>query len=82
MQNLEKDSYKTKDFANASALMALGFNLLYLDRTSIDGRVDFVFEKRKEIEEYAQAHFSGQLKIATIQYYSAQRTLKSRLHNS
>jgi hypothetical protein len=78
----EKDSYRTKDFANASALLALGYKLLFLDRGSNDGRVDFIFHRGAGIEKSAEAHFSGQLKITTTEYYSAQRTLKSRLHNS
>ena len=82
MQILENETYRTKDFANASALMAVGFNLLFLDRTSPDGRADFVFERKLDIERYAEAHFAGELKLPTVQYYSAQRTLKSRLHNS
>jgi hypothetical protein len=82
MQINESDLYRTKDFANASALLALGFTLLFLDRTSADGRADFVFERQQDIEKCAEAHFAGKLKIATNQYYSAQRTLKSRLHNS
>ncbi|MFA4995719.1 MAG: hypothetical protein WC536_01095 [Patescibacteria group bacterium] len=78
----ESDFYQTCDFANASALMALGYNLLSLDRTSGDGRVAFVFQRKNGIETAAEAHFSGRLKLITTQYYSAQRTLKSRLHNS
>lgn len=81
MKILEDDLFRTTDFACASALLALGFKLELLDRTRSDGRVDFVFRRDPGIDEAIQAHFSGQLKVSSIEYYSAQRNLKSRLKN-
>ena len=78
----EKDHYFTSDFANASALFALGFNLLFLDRTSGDGRVSFIFQRDPGIVNAAEEHFAGLLNISTMKYFSSQRILKSRLHNA
>jgi len=81
MRNYQ-ETYITSDFANASALLALGHKLEMLDRSRPDGRVNFVFQKDNWIEQDAEAHFAERLKIVTTQYYSAQRILKARLHNS
>jgi len=81
MQISEKDNFLTSDFSAASAALALEFNLLFLDRTSGDGRVTFVFQRTAEIEKAMADHFAGRLNIPTMKYFSAQRILKTRLHN-
>ena len=77
----ESNLYRTFDFANASALLALGYKLELLDRSRPDGRVDFCFIRDGGLDEAVQAHFAGNLKLSTVSYFSAQRSLKSRLHN-
>lgn len=74
---MNNQEYKTKDLAEATALVSTGNNLLRIDR---DGRICFfVFENRHDCEIISNKFFFGKLLVNGREFYEAMIRLKSRI---
>lgn len=74
---MNKDTYKTKDLAEAGALIIKKQELLRIER---EGKTCwFVFEKKHECEEIANQFFFGNLIANVREYYEILNRLKGRI---
>lgn len=76
----ETETYFTKDFWLAGALLASGKKLIRLDWR--DGRAFFMFPDLDKCEQAAQAYWAGDLKVSAKAFTDALRTLKDRLYGN
>lgn len=69
--------YKTKDLAEAAALIIEGQQMLRIDR---DGRICwFVFENKDKCEEISNKFFFGGLLVNGREFYETVVRLKNRI---
>ena len=74
------DTYKTRDLAEAGALVTKNQQLLRLDR---DGKTCwFIFENKKKCEELSNQFFFGELLLNARNYYEALTRLKNRIFST
>lgn len=79
--NAAMNFYETTDLNLATVLMALGCNLLHLDRVN-PRRVVFCFEKNANIEAYTDEYWTGALRLPALALFTQQKLLKQRLYSS
>ena len=77
---IKTNSYLTSDFWIASTLMALGENLISLDRSN-GHRVRFVFEYSGSLNSNVARYKAGEIKIEPQKLFVQTRLLKSRLYD-
>ena len=73
-------TFGTHDMGVAAALIALGYEIISLDKTN-PKKVLFVFQRLKNIEETASLYWSNKLKIKAQSFFDAIRALKNRLYS-
>lgn len=72
-----KEPYKTKDLAEASALLVMKKTLLKVER---EGQICwFVFDDKKNCEKISNNFFFGQLPVNAREYYEAMNRLKNKI---
>jgi hypothetical protein len=69
--------YKTKDLAEASALITTGNNLLRIERE--DRICFFIFQDRVNCEKVSNRYFFGNLSVNARTFYEAMVRLKNRI---
>jgi len=80
MNNLTPQTFSTKDYWLAGALLAAGGKLLRLDWW--DGRAFFVFADLERCDTEASAYWAGDLRVSAKDFTDALRTLKTRLYEN
>lgn len=80
MTNSNLQTFSTKDYWLAGALMASGKKLLRLDWR--DGRAFFVFADLERCDTEATAYWAGDLRVSAKDFTDALRTLKTRLYEN
>ena len=75
------NNYQTSDLGCAAALISLGFDLNYLNKTNLK-KVEFIFTNKKEIEKRADDYFSDKLKVNPRAYFDNLKMLKNRIYSS
>lgn len=74
---MNMQEYKTKDLAEASALIASGKLLKRIDR---DGRICFfIFDDKSGCEKVSNEFFFGKLLVNARDYYENMNRLKNRI---
>ena len=73
------DTYQTKDFWLAAALLCCGLTLLRLEWHG--GRAFFVFAEADVCRKASEAYWCRELTVAAKDFTDALRTLKDRLHS-
>jgi len=77
---LNTETFKTRDFWLAGALLASGKKLLRLDWQ--ERRAHFIFSDLTSCEELTQAYWAGDWKVSAKAFADALRTLKSRIYEN
>lgn len=70
--------YETTDLALAATLY-ISFELMSIDRAD-PRRVIFVFEAKAEIDKLIEDFWNKRYKVDALTYFSALKTLKSRIY--
>ncbi len=80
MNNYEPENvaYQTSDLGCCAALVASGFELTSLDRTT--HRVIFSITTTPELEHYITSYWSKDLLVSAQGYYEALKQVKARLY--
>ncbi|MCX6704982.1 MAG: DUF5659 domain-containing protein [Candidatus Woesebacteria bacterium] len=74
---MNNQEYKTKDLAEASALLTSGQNVIKIDR---QGSVCFfVFSDKEKCEEISNKFFFGDLQVNAREFHEAMVRLKNRI---
>jgi len=81
MSKKSDNYFKTQHLNLSSALLCWGFKLKAIDRNPADRRATFVFQRTEELDQAIQGFWSKELTIIPIDYYQAERELKSRLYD-
>lgn len=69
--------YKTKDLAEATALITTGNSLIGIER---DGKICFfIFENKEKCIEISNKYFFGELTVNARNFYEAMVRLKNRI---
>ncbi len=76
----ENDTYSTTDLGCSSALVALGFQLEDLDKSS-PNRAIFIFKNSEDLTHTVDKYWDGNLSIKAKSYFETQKWLKSRIYN-
>lgn len=71
--------YKTKDLAEASALVTKGQEIINIERNG--GICHFVFSDNETCKELSNKFFFGDLQVNARGYYEAMNRLKNRIFN-
>jgi hypothetical protein len=75
-----KNQYKTKDLAEAAALIVEGQQLTCIER---DGRICwFIFENKEFCESLSNRFFFGGLLVNAREYYETMNRLKNRIFST
>lgn len=74
---MNKDSYTTRDLAEAAVLLLKNFNLLNINEA--DGICWFTFENKEKCEELSKNFFYGNVSVNAKSYHEAITRLKSRI---
>ncbi len=77
---MENQNYKTSDMWLAAVLMALGEDMVGVERGK-GPRAMFVFLNSASIERQAEAYKSGKLRIEPQKLFVQTKLLKSRLYD-
>lgn len=75
-----KNYFSTPDITLASTILHFGIKLEALDPEN-PNRIQFCFERTKELDELVQLFWRGELKVEPLQFSAAQKILKSRINN-
>ncbi len=77
---METEKYKTKDLAEASALLTRSQKLIDIERE--DKICWFVFENKRSCEKIATDFWFGICMVNAKNYYQAMVTLKNRIFST
>jgi hypothetical protein len=72
-----KQEYKTRDLAEATALITTGNNLLRIDRHS--SICFFIFDNATQCQVISNKYFFGELNVNARNYYESMVRLKNRI---
>ena len=74
---MKKDTYKTRDLAESSFLIAKGKNLRLIER---EGKICwFIFDDKEICEQIANDFWFGDSIASAKAFYDAMQTLKNRI---
>ena len=72
--------WTTYDLGVSTALLCAGFELLSLNRSN-PRKVLFIFCRKGDIDETANAYFADKLKLNARSYFDQLKALKNRLYS-
>jgi len=76
---MSNEYYQTSDFCLATTLTSLGFQTIGLDRSN-PKRVNFSFSDSKQLQIAISQYWEKQIKVSPLDFYYAQKKLKSLLY--
>lgn len=76
----ENDEYRTSDLGCSSALVALGFQIEDLDKSS-PKRAIFIFRNSADVIRTVEEYWNGSLSVKAKSFFETQKWLKSRIYN-
>jgi len=72
--------WTTYDLGVSAALLCAGFELLSLNKNN-PRKVLFIFRRKNNIDETANAYFADQLKLNVRSYFDQLKALKNRIYS-
>lgn len=75
----EKNFIKTSDFALASTLNCLGYDIAGIDKSNRK-RVVFYFERTSQVEITIKQYFANQVRLNPLDYDSTQKQIHAQIH--
>lgn len=77
---MNQSTYKTRDLAEAAALVVLNQRIVNVER---ENRICwFIFENRKDCEQISDQFFFGKLNVPAREYYESIVRLKNRIFSN
>ncbi len=76
---MNNEYYQTSDFCLATTLVALGFQIISMDRSN-PKRVNFNFSNCKNLQNKIYQYWEKQIRVSPLDFYYAQKKLKSLLY--
>ena len=73
------DVIKTSDFTLASTLLALGYDIIGIDKTN-PKRVVFYYSRTSDLEATIKKYWSDEIKLNPKDFVYAQREIRARIH--
>jgi hypothetical protein len=73
--------FSSYDLGASSALSALGYKLLKIDKGQ-GSKSLFLFESSEELIESAQMYWRGELQVDALTYFNAIKTIKNQLYSN
>ena len=77
---MNQNDFLTFDLNLSSALIALGYELLELDKSN-PKKVCFGFKREKNIEQAMDDYFNDKIKLPAQMLFNNQKNLKNRIYS-
>ncbi len=78
--SITKDYYKTSDLGLATALVAVGYKLVDLDKSN-PRRAEFKFIDDEQLRMAADDYWNSALNVSALAYFDWLKRLKTRLYS-
>ena len=76
-----KTTFRTSDFSLATTLTTLGYQIKEMDRTKDPKRVEFIFEKDEDLDDFVEKFWANALQIEPKSFCMQQKAIKSQLYH-
>ena len=77
---LDEELYVTTDISLTAAI-TMKFSIKSINREN-PKRILFIFEKDKNLQEYIEKYWNGELKVEPLKFFQCLKTLKGRIYNN